>query len=55
MDERQDWPLTAPVKGLEYERIIVTFSNHIGHNAPIIEIQNGTEVDFVYFYNPYTI
>lgn len=36
------------VKGFEYERIIIAFSNHIGHNAPIIEVQNGSEIDFVY-------
>ena len=40
---------TVLVKGLEYKRIIVVFSNDIGHNAPVVEIQNGTEIELMYF------
>ena len=34
------------ITGLEYQRIIIP-TYHIGHNAPVIEIQNGTQVDLV--------
>ena len=41
--------LHSLVKGLEYKRIIVSVSNHKGDYAPVIEIQNGAEVNFVDF------
>ena len=41
--------LYSLIKGFEYKRVIVAFTNDIGHNTPIIEIQNGTEIDFMYF------
>lgn len=41
--------LNSLVKGLEYQRVIVTFANDIDYNTPIINIQNGAEIDLVYF------
>ena len=35
------------VKGLEYQRIIITVSYHISHDPPVIQVQNGAEVDLV--------
>ena len=35
------------VKGLEYQRVVIAVPNHIGHNAPVIEIQDGTQVDLM--------
>ena len=35
------------VKGLEYQRIIITVSDHISHDPPVIQVQNGAEVDLV--------
>ena len=39
--------LNGFVKGAEYERIIVPVADHIGNDAPVIEIQNCTEIDLV--------
>ena len=41
--------LHSLVKGLEYKRIVIVIPQHIGHNAPVIEIQNSAEIDLVYF------
>ena len=41
--------LYSLIKGFEYERVIVAFTNDIRHNTPIIKVQNGTEIDLVYF------
>lgn len=40
--------LYRPVKGFEYQGIVIVFPNHIGHNTPVIEIQDGTKIDLVY-------
>ena len=40
--------LNRLVKGFENQRIIVTLTEHIGHDTPITEIQNGTQIEFVY-------
>ena len=37
--------LYSLIKGFEYERVIVAFTNDIRHNTPIIKVQNGTEID----------
>ena len=38
------------VKGLEHQRVIIAFTQYIGHNAPVEEIQNCTQVELVHFY-----
>lgn len=37
------------VKGLENQRIVVAFAEHIGHNTPVTEIQNGAQIELVGF------
>ena len=37
------------VKGLEYQRIVVAVTNHIGNDPAVVEVQNGAEIDLVYF------
>ena len=36
------------VEGFENQRIIVALTEHIGHDAPVTEIQNGTQIELVY-------
>lgn len=36
------------VKGLVDKGIIIALTQHIGHNAPVTEVQNGTQVEFMY-------
>ena len=36
------------VKGLEHQWIIIAFAQYVRHNAPVEEVQNGTQVDFMY-------
>ena len=36
------------VKGLEYQSVVITFSQNIGCNTPVVQIQNGTKIDLVY-------
>ena len=40
--------LNRLVKGFENQRIVVALTKHIGHDAPVTEIQNGTQIEFVY-------
>lgn len=35
------------IKGLINQRIVVAFAQHIGHDAPVAEIQNGAQIEFV--------
>lgn len=37
--------LNSPVKGLEYKRIVIVFTQRIGYDAPITEIQNRTQIE----------
>ena len=39
--------LNSPVKGFEYERIIVALTQRIGHDAPVTEIQNSAQVELM--------
>ena len=39
--------LHSPIKGFENQRIIVTFTEYIGHNTPVTEIQNGAQIELV--------
>ena len=40
--------LNCLVEGFENQRIVVALTKHIGHDAPVTEIQNGTQIEFVY-------
>ena len=40
--------LNCLVKGFENQRIIVALTKRIGHDAPVTEIQNGAQIEFVY-------
>ena len=35
------------VKGLENQRIVIPFADHVGNNAAVTEVQNCAEIDFV--------
>ena len=35
------------VKGLENQRIIIAFAEHVRHNTPVTEIQNGAQIELV--------
>ena len=39
--------LNRLVEGFENQRIVVALTKHIGHDAPVTEIQNGTQIEFV--------
>ena len=40
--------LNRLVEGFENQRIVVALTKHIGHDAPVTEIQNGAQIEFVY-------
>ena len=40
--------LNCLVEGFENQRIVVALTKHIGHDAPVTEIQNGAQIEFVY-------
>ena len=37
------------VEGLENQRIVIAFTQHVGHNAPVAEIQNGAQIELADF------
>ena len=39
--------LNRLAQGFENQRIIVALTEHIGHDAPVTEIQNGAQIEFV--------
>ena len=39
--------LNCLVEGFENQRIVVALTKHIGHDAPVTEIQNGAQIEFV--------
>ena len=39
--------LNRLVKGFENQRIVVALTKHIGHDAPVTEIQNGAQIELV--------
>lgn len=39
--------LHRTVKGLENQRIVIPFADHVGHNAAVVEVQNCAEIDLV--------
>ena len=40
--------LNSPVKGLEYERIVIALTQRIGHDAPVTEVQNSAQIELMY-------
>ena len=40
--------LNRLVEGFENQRIVVALTKHIEHDAPVTEIQNGTQIELVY-------
>lgn len=40
--------LNSPVKGLEYERIVIALTQRIGYDAPVTEIQNSAQIELMY-------
>ena len=38
------------VQGFVNEWIIIALTQHIGHDAPVTEIQNGAQIEFMYFH-----
>ena len=41
----------SPVKGLEYERIVIALTERIGHDAPVTEVQNSAQIELMYLNN----
>ena len=41
--------LNRLVKGFKNQRIVVALTEHIGHNTPVTEIQDGAQIEFVNF------
>lgn len=39
--------LNCFIEGLKHKRIIVVLAEHIGYDSPVVEIQDGTQVEFV--------
>ena len=37
--------LHRTVKGLENQLIVISFADHVGHNAAVVEVQNCAEID----------
>lgn len=37
------------VKGLKHKWIVIAFANFKGHDASVIEVEDGTKIDFMYF------
>ncbi len=35
------------IKGLENQRIVIAFTECVGHNASVTEIQNGAQIEFL--------
>ena len=41
--------LHSLVEGFENQWVIVVFTEHVGHNAPVTELQNGAQIELVDF------
>ena len=41
--------LYGSVEGFENQRIVISITYHIGDNTTVIEVENGTKIDLVYF------
>ena len=33
------------IKGLENQRIVIAFAEHIGHDAPVAEVEDGAQIE----------
>ena len=38
------------IKGLENQRIVIAFAEHIGHNAPVAKVEDGAQIEFLYLH-----
>ena len=38
------------IKGLENQRIVIAFAEHIGHNAPIAKVEDGAQIELLYLH-----
>ena len=38
------------IKGLENQRIVIAFAEHIGHDAPVAKVEDGAQIEFMYHY-----
>ena len=38
------------IKGLENQRIVIAFAEHIGHDAPIAKVEDGAQIEFLYLH-----
>ena len=38
------------IKGLENQRIVVAFAEHIGHDAPVAKVEDGAQIEFLYLH-----
>ena len=36
------------IKGLENQRIVIAFAEHIGHDAPVAKVEDGAQIEFLY-------
>ena len=36
------------IKGLENQRIVIAFAEHIGHDAPVTKVEDGAQIEFLY-------
>ena len=38
------------IKGLENQRIVIAFAEHIGHDAPIAKVEDGAQIELLYLH-----
>ena len=38
------------IKGLENQRIVIAFAEHIGHDAPVTKVEDGAQIEFLYLH-----
>ena len=38
------------IKGLENQRIVIAFAEHIGHDAPVAKVEDGAQIEFLYLH-----
>ena len=42
--------LHSLVKGLENQRIVIAFAEHVEHNAPVAKVEDGAQIEFLYLH-----
>ena len=38
------------IKGLENQRIVIAFAEHIGHDAPVAKVEDGAQIELLYLH-----